>query len=341
MRYIGLPVAVPGAAGGAQMSVLGFGCAALLGRASRKESINALAAAVDAGITFFDTARSYGYGGSEGLLGEFLAGRRHRMVICTKFGILPASQRGWKQKVKPFARAVVKAFPQLRKAAQRQVASEFVAVQFDLATLQSSFETSLRELRTDYVDMLILHAAPESVLAQDDLLEAMGRLVEGGKVRMAGISAELPVIAKYFAHRPRPLTTAQFALNLSRMDFVAETRRNSDLLLVANQPFGGPGGNASARIDALRQSTMLPRTLSEKLLPRDPQLLPEVVLNCILDGTGVAAAIPAMMQVRHIESNRRAIESCRFTSGELALLRAALAGSEATAASLDGPPAAS
>jgi len=322
MRYVALPAPAPASA--AQMSVLGFGCSALLGRASRKESLAALGTAFDSGITFYDTARSYGYGGSEGLLGEFFAGKRDQAVICTKFGILPASAGGWKQKIKPLARAVVKAIPALRKAAQAQAASQFVGGQFDLATLKSSFETSLRELRTDYVDMLILHAAPESVLAQDDLLEAMGRLVEAGKVRMAGISAELPVIAKYFAERQKPLTTAQFALNLSLMDFVAQTQRNADLLLVANHPYGGPGGNASAQIEALRQSPALPQTLREKLVPGDPQVLPEVVLNCILSGTGVTAVIPAMMQPRHIASNIAAVENCRFNADELTLLRQSL-----------------
>ena len=70
------------------MSVLGFGCAALMGRASRGESLKALGTALDAGITFFDTARSYGYGASEGLLGQFLQGRRDKVILCTKFGIL-------------------------------------------------------------------------------------------------------------------------------------------------------------------------------------------------------------------------------------------------------------
>ncbi len=325
MRYVALPAPSPAAA--AQMSVLGFGCAALLGRASRKQSLTALATAFDSGITFYDTARSYGYGGSEGLLGEFFAGKRDKAVICTKFGILPTSSGGWKQKIKPLARAVVKAIPALRKAAQAQAASQFVGGQFDLATLKSSFETSLRELRTDYVDMLILHAAPESVLAQEALLEAMGRLVEAGKVRMAGISAELPVIQKFFAERQEPLTTAQFALNLSLMDFVAQTQRNADLLLVANHPFGGPGGNALARIEALRQSPTLPQTLREKLIPGDLQVLPEVVLNCILSGTGVSAVIPAMIQPHHIASNIAAVENCRFSTEEIAMLRMTLASS--------------
>jgi aryl-alcohol dehydrogenase-like predicted oxidoreductase len=322
MRYLDLPGVVP--AGGAKMSVLGFGCSALLGRASRTESERAVGAALDAGITFFDTARSYGYGHSEGLLGGLFAGKREQVILCTKFGIVPVAA-GWKQKVKPLARAVVKAFPGLRKAAQRQVASEMISGQFSVETLTSSFDTSLRELRTDYVDMLILHAAPVSVLAQDDLLEAMARLVESGKVRMAGISGELPVISAYFKQRPPMLTTAQFALNPSCFDFVAETKQNGDLLLVANHPYGGPGGSAGAKIAALRQDHRLPGELREKLVEGDAQVLPEVVLNCILSESGVSAVVPAMMQVRHIAGNVKALEQCRFTPAELEHLRNALA----------------
>jgi aryl-alcohol dehydrogenase-like predicted oxidoreductase len=326
MRYLELPGVPPGSS--AKLSELGFGCAALLGRASRKQSLAALAAAVDSGITFFDTARSYGYGASEGLLGEVFAHRRDQFVLCTKFGILPAPNN-WKQKIKPLARAVVNAFPGLRKAAQRQAASQFTGGQFTVAALQSSFETSLRELRTDYVDILLMHAAPETVLADNALLDAMAALVEAGKVRVAGISADLPVIEKFFAQRPPQLQTAQFALNLSLMPFAtqtaAQTVPNSDLLLVANHPFGGPGGNAAARILTLRDSPTLPQSLKEKLDTSDPQLLPEVVLNMILRGTGVRAVIPAMMQPRHIRSNVQAVESCRFTSEELAQLRAVLA----------------
>jgi aryl-alcohol dehydrogenase-like predicted oxidoreductase len=306
------------------MSRLGFGCAALLGRASAAESERAVATALDHGITLFDTARSYGYGQSESLLGRAFAGRRHEIFLCTKFGILPARD-GWKQKVIPLARAVVKTFPGLRKAAQRQAATQFSGGQFSVSALNSSFETSLRELRTDFVDMLLMHAAPASVLAQDDLLEALARLVESGKARMVGISADLPVIEDYFAQRPPILRTAQFAVNATNIDFVSKTQQNADLLLVANHPYGGPGGNASAQIAALRDDPALPTDLREKLAPDDAQLLPEVVLNCILSGTGVSAVIPAMIQPHHITSNIQALESCRFSPYELAQLRTSLA----------------
>src|SRR5579863_5551946 len=96
------------------VSVLGLGCAAMMGRAGRRESLAALGAAYDAGITFYDTARSYGYGACEGLLGDFFAGKkRESVVLCTKFGILAADAKGWKQRVKPLARGAIKLFPGL------------------------------------------------------------------------------------------------------------------------------------------------------------------------------------------------------------------------------------
>jgi len=308
------------------MSVLGFGCAALMGRASRKESEQAVGAALDAGITFFDTARSYGYGQSESVLGSVLKTCRERMVICTKFGILPGAGDGWKHRIKPLARVAVKAFPGLRKIAQRQAASEIVGGQFSVEVLKQSVEMSLRELGTDYLDMLLMHAAPASALAQDDLMDELRRMVESGMVRMAGISAELPVISKYFEARPKVLRTAQFAMDASRMDFANETKQNADLLLVANHPFGGPGGSALARLIALAGDVRLAKELREKLDVRDPQVLPEVILNCILDGTGVSAVVPAMMQVKHIASNVKAVEECRFSGEELEILRGVLGG---------------
>jgi aryl-alcohol dehydrogenase-like predicted oxidoreductase len=321
MRYVSMGL------GGPDVSVLGLGCSAMLGRTGRRESLAALGAAWDAGITFYDTARSYGYGESEGLLGEFFAGeRRQKAVICTKFGIVPAA-RNWKQRVKPLAQAVVKLFPGLRGVARRQAAGQMVVGDFSVGLLHSSLETSLRALRTDYVDMLLMHAAPMSALQQDDLLGELQRLVEAGKVRAAGISGERDVIAASFAQRPHGLTTAQFAMNVLQMDIADETAKAAQegWFLVANHPFGGPVGVSECRprIEAMREDASLPAALHEKLTP-DPQLMPEVLLNAILSGTGVHAVIPAMMLPAHLAGNVRAVEECRFTAEELAMLREAL-----------------
>jgi len=323
MRYIAFPGALN--PNDTRLSVLGFGCSAVLGRSSRNESLVALKTAFDAGITFYDNARSYGYGASEGLLGQFLQGRRDKVILCTKFGILPVA-RNWKQMMKPVARAAVRIVPSLRQAAQRQAANQFNANQFSLTTLQSSLETSLRQLRTDYLDMLLMHEPPASVLDRDDLLEALGRLVEEGKVRMAGLSADTSVIEKMFTARPPVLTTAQFPVNLSNIGFTAQTAQQNGMFQVANHPFGGPTGVTVSRerIAKLAKVSQLSAGLREKLASDDPQLLLELIFNAILDGTGISAVIPAMMQPAHIRANVQAIESCRFTSEELAEIRAAL-----------------
>ena len=300
----------------------------MLGRTARRESLAALGAAYEAGITFYDTARSYGYGACEGLLGEFFAGsKRDSVVLCTKFGIMPANPKGWKQKVKPLARAAVRVFPRLRAVAQKQAADQFVGGQFSVETLKSSFETSLRELRTDYVDILLMHAAPMSALRQNDLLEHMERLVEAGKVRLAGISGEADVMAAVFANRPPVLQTAQFALNIFNIGLTRQTAQAAqEMLLVANHPFGGPEGvsRCRQRIALLRASAEMPATLREKLDPADERLLPELVLNSILSQTGISVVIPAMMQLRHLRSNINAVEQCRFSPEELAKIRQVL-----------------
>lgn len=314
---------------GPSVSILGLGCAALLGRAGRRDSLKALSAAWDAGITFYDTARSYGYGESEALLGEFfVGGLRHKAVICTKFGILPAA-RNWKQRGKPVAQALVRAFPSLRGIARRNAAGQLIAGEFSVELLRSSLETSLRRLRTDYVDMLLLHAAPVSVLAQNDLLGEMERLVESGKVRMAGISGEADVIAASFTQRPQPLRTAQFAMNLAHMELAEKTTAaaRDGWFLVANHPFGGQDGVAefSRKMEVIRHDASVDPVLRAKIQP-DATLMPEVVLNLILRGTGVHAVIPSMMDTRHLQANLSAIEGCRFTDAELAILRGLLSG---------------
>jgi aryl-alcohol dehydrogenase-like predicted oxidoreductase len=315
VRYVALPNGLPSA------SVLGLGCAAMMGSASRRESVDAIAAAANAGINFFDTARSYGYGESESLLGDYFACRRDKVIFCTKFGILPTAP-GWKQSLKPVARAALKFVPALGNAA-RAHAGQPAANQFSVETLRSSLETSLQALGTDYVDILLMHAAPMSVFAQEDLLDELGRLVDEGKVRLAGISGEHDVISATFAARPPVLQTAQFAVNVDTLSYLNEIPSEPKMFLVANQPFGGTSGVAETRrrIEGLHKDVTLPAELREKLDFADSQLLPELILNAILSGTAIDAVIPAMLTPAHLQANCDAVTRCRFTAGELTRLR--------------------
>lgn len=118
MRYTDL------GAGKWRSSALGFGCSAVMGRVGRKQSLRAMSQAYDAGITFFDTARSYGYGESEAIVGEFLRGRRERVILSTKFGIVPARPSAWKRSFMPIVRTAVGLVPSVRQLIRGQVRAQ-------------------------------------------------------------------------------------------------------------------------------------------------------------------------------------------------------------------------
>jgi len=307
---------------------IGFGCSALLGRSGRKDSLRALGTAWDEGIRFFDTARSYGYGESEALLGEFLAGRREEAVIATKFGILPARQNGFKKVAKAVARGILAAAPAGHSMLQRRAASQFNHNQFTVPVLRQSIEESLRKLRTDCVDLLFLHAAPASVLEQEDLLEAMGRLVECGKVKVAGLSAEPTVVKLALEQGTQPLRAMQFPCNVFEISgaLLFARRHTGGPLLIANHPFGGTARvqQCYAILKELALNPDFDLQLRTKLEKADDTLLPDVVLNVILRDTGIHVVIPAMMKVEHIRTNIRALTHSRFDSAEIARIREAL-----------------
>ena len=113
------------------------------------------------------------------------------------------------------------------------------------------------------------------------------------------------------------------------MGLTAQTRAAAQsLFLIANHPFGGAEGIARGRsdIERMRADAALPATLREKLDASDETLLPELALNCILDGTGVSVVIPSMLQPMHLKNNIRAVEQCKVsksgaaTDSELASL---------------------
>jgi len=149
---------------GIQTTALGYGCASLMGRLSKRESRRILDAAFDGGIRHFDTAPLYGYGESEALLGDFMKGRRDRITVATKFGIRPPKRSVALAAAKSAARAVVAAFPQLRRPIRRRAEQLTQTACFTAGECIQSLHNSLRELRTDYIDMFLMHEiAPEQI----------------------------------------------------------------------------------------------------------------------------------------------------------------------------------
>ena len=314
---------------GVRASVLGFGCGPVLGRVGKGDSLRAMGAAWEAGITLFDTARSYGYGEAEGLLGEFLVGKREKAVISTKFGIWPERQGVWKRVAKPLVRALLKLAPGVRGLVRRGAAAEITANQFTVTVLRDSLAESLRRLRTDYVDVLFLHDAPASVLEQDELWRELEQVVAEGKVRRVGISAAPEVIGEA-VERALPVVKAlQFPANVFDLAAVEHTGRAAGrYLCVANHPFGGVMRVEESKrmVAEMAEDMSLPEGLRAKLGDGSSLLVADVVFSVILRGTGVDAVVPAMMRLENLETNVRAVSESRFTEAEAGLLRGRFLG---------------
>ena len=163
-----------------EVSALGFGCMGIsfgYGPAtSRQDGIAVIRAAVDGGVTFFDTAEAYGPFTNEELVGEALAPVRDRVVIATKFGF---KFEGGKQ-----------AGLDSRPAHIREVA-----------------EASLKRLKTDWIDLFYQHRVDPNVPIED-VAGTVKDLIREGKIRHFGLS-EAGVQTIRRAHAVQRVTALQ------------------------------------------------------------------------------------------------------------------------------------
>lgn len=164
---------------GLEVSAIGFGCMGLNFAYSqtleKKDAIALLRAAVERGVTFFDTAELYGPYTNEELVGEALKPYRDRVVIATKYGI------------------------KLQDGKQVQDSSP--------ARIRQSVEGSLKRLSTDVIDLYYQHRVDASTPIED-VAGAMKDLIREGKIKHWGLS-EPAVQTVRRAHAIQPVTAVE------------------------------------------------------------------------------------------------------------------------------------
>jgi aryl-alcohol dehydrogenase-like predicted oxidoreductase len=181
---------------GVQSSVLGFGCAPILGAIGSVTAARALSQALDCGINHLDIARSYGYGEAEEFLGKFLRGRREQVVIASKFGIRATWKASLLRPLKPLVRVMK---DRRKTAAARPAAPPSEAavhrsdpfherIPLTAKSMRHSLECSLKALRTDYLDLFFVHEPAGALEHLDELVEAAGALKAAGKIRGWGLA---------------------------------------------------------------------------------------------------------------------------------------------------------
>jgi D-threo-aldose 1-dehydrogenase len=170
---------------------IGFGCAGLMRDHSAPKRQRLLADVFDCGINHFDVARMYGIGAAESELGRFARGRRDDIVIATKFGIEPASAPGRLARLQGPARQLLASSPRLRAYVKRRSDSLHQPHRYDAATARASLQTSLRELHTDHVDILLVHdPSPSDHVDLPGICAYLEEATQQGLVRAWGVAGE-------------------------------------------------------------------------------------------------------------------------------------------------------
>jgi aryl-alcohol dehydrogenase-like predicted oxidoreductase len=171
-----------------QVSAIGLGCMNLShaygAPPSAEQGERVLLAALDAGVTMFDTAALYGFGANEALLGKVLSKHRNRFTLASKGGIAGVpSETGMKRVIDGRPKA-----------------------------LRRNCEDSLRQLRTDVIDLYYLHRWDKQVPVEDSV-GALSDLVRAGKVRAIGLS-EVSAATLRKAHAVHPISAVQTEYSL-------------------------------------------------------------------------------------------------------------------------------
>jgi len=222
--------------GGPEVSAIGLGCMGLsfgYGPAvDEQQGISLIRAAVDRGVTFFDTAEAYGPFANEELVGEALAPFRNKVVIATKFGFKDGdSTHGLDS----------------RPERIKEVA-----------------EASLRRLKTDRIDLFYQHRVDPAVPIED-VASAVKDLIKAGKVKHFGLSeAGAQTIRR--AHAIQPVTALQSEYSLWWHEPEKEILPTLEALGIGFVPFSPLGKGFLT--GAITETTVFDKTDFRNIVPR-------------------------------------------------------------------------
>ena len=301
-----------------QLSAVGFGLwtvsTSWWGAEDDRQGVDLLRRAYDLGVTFFDTADTYGNGKGETMLAEALGHVRDRIVIATKFGYDFYSHQG-------------------ERKGQRELPQDF-SPQF----VRRACEESLRRLNTDYIDLYQLHNPRMPAIESDELFDTLEELKSGGKIRHYG-AALGPAIGweeeGVAAMRGRSLDSLQIIHNMLEQDpgrrlLAVATEEDVGVLVRVPHSSGllegkftedttfPPGDHRSHRprewlIDGLKKLEQL-RFLHED----SGRTIGQAALQWLLATPAIASTLPNIYDAEQLEEFAAASDTPPLSEDELA-----------------------
>ena len=294
---------------GLKVSEMGFGAWAIggtsYGPTRDEDSLDALEAAWEHGVNFFDTADTYGHGHSEELIGRFLKGKRDEAVIATK--------AGW----------------DFYHGGSRQ--------NFDPDYLRFACGESLRRLQTDRIDLYQLHNPKLEALERGDLFQVLDELKKEGKIRFYGVSVHTPSEALAVI-RSGKADTLQLIFNLIDQRPVLEVFPEAvekNIGIIAREPLACglltgkySGVSAFPKTDHRNGWSREKKELDLQKLSRlqvslkTKRVSPvEEALEFVLSFEAVSAVIPGAKTREQVLQNLKASEDPKLRIEEISVLR--------------------
>jgi aryl-alcohol dehydrogenase-like predicted oxidoreductase len=298
---------------GLSVSEVGFGTWGLggtsYGPVADQESRLALESAFARGVNFYDTSDLYGDGHSEEIVGQTFVGKRQQVLIATKVGMLP--HQGFDM-------------PQ----------------DFSIAHISRALRASLRRLRTDYVDLYLLHSPPADLPNWDEIVATLAQFQASGAIRAFGLSARSPDDARTAIERyrlgavqvnfnlidQRALESGLLALCAARsVGVVARTPLCFGFLtgtLTGDEEFSPGDHRANWPREQLRRWAQAPAVFRPLLRGPDHTLV-QLALQWCLSDAAVSTVIPGMLTVAEVGQDTSVVDLPPLTIEEREAVRVA------------------
>jgi aryl-alcohol dehydrogenase-like predicted oxidoreductase len=270
-----------------------------------EDSLQALQAAWEHGVNFFDTADTYGEGHSEELIGKFLKGKRDKAILATKVG-----------------------WDFYHGGSKKNFASDYI---------RFACEESLKRLQTDRIDLYQLHNPKLEAIESGEIFQVLDELKQAGKIRFYGVSVHTPQEALAVIKSGKS-DTAQLIFNLIDQRPVADVFPNaltSEIGIIAREPLacGFLTGkyNAQSRFPKNDHRNRWPLDQLElnfkkldwiRSVLKAPRLtLTQAALEFILSFEAVSVVIPGVKTQAQALENLKASEDPRLRIEEISVLR--------------------
>jgi aryl-alcohol dehydrogenase-like predicted oxidoreductase len=317
-----------------RVSMIGIGggrLGATLRQGTAGDVARMLHEALDSGITFYDTADSYGQGKSEELIGDALKGRRNEVVIATKAGYRLSAAGGLAARLKPVLGPIIRSVKSLGRLAG-SVRSSQMGQDFSAEYLNDAIDGSLRRLRTDHVDLYQLHSPPAEVLQRGEVFAVLDALQAAGKIRYYGVSCITVEDAMLAVEHPG-VSSVQVPVNLIEREAVTAllpVATKLNVAVVARQPFAsGFLVQSEARIrshaplvDQDELNERLRAAAAYGFLATKSRTTAQAAIQWALRQDGVSVVLPGMSSTDHLRENLGALTAPPLTDAELSRIDA-------------------